>query len=65
METALAELELDYTSLGASFSGTVSALVNQLLRCLGHLADLQALQRSIESLFLSRPFDLATRTTSI
>jgi Schlafen, AlbA_2 len=50
-QVAQAEIDLDYTSLGDSLSATVTTVVNQLLRCLGHLAHFQALQRSIDLLF--------------
>lgn len=51
METAASELDLDYTSLNDSLPNVVSIVTNQLLRCLGHSADLKSLERSIRTLF--------------
>jgi hypothetical protein len=47
---ATAELDLDYAGISESLVDTVSAVLNQLVRCLGHSCDLQALRLSIAAL---------------
>lgn len=44
---AVAEADLDYSGIGASLADAVSSVVNQLVRCLGHICDLQALKLSV------------------
>jgi hypothetical protein len=53
-QIAHAELDRNYTGLDDSLVETVTTIVNQLLRCLGHLTDFEALQRSIDSLFFGK-----------
>lgn len=51
MEISSSALDLDYTSLNESLPNVIAIVVNQLLRGLGHLADLKGLEQSIRSLF--------------
>jgi hypothetical protein len=44
---AVAEVDLDYAGIGESFADTASSVVNQLVRCLGHTCELQALKLSM------------------
>jgi len=44
---AESEFDLDYTSLIASFTETVAAVVNELMRCLGHTSDFERLQQTV------------------
>jgi hypothetical protein len=46
--TAQAEADLDYDALDASLTDTTAATVNQLLRGLGHVADLQKLRQAVD-----------------
>jgi hypothetical protein len=46
---AVAEVDLDYAGIGESLADTVSSVVNQLVRCLGHTCDLQALKLSTKA----------------
>jgi len=47
---AVAEQNFDYPSTIEATSDAVTALANQLVRCLGHLADLPALKRCVTDL---------------
>jgi hypothetical protein len=48
--TGQAQADLTYPDLQASLPDTVGLVLNQLLRCMGHTADLQRLQGALRGL---------------
>jgi hypothetical protein len=53
-QAASARLDVNYTGLDTSLVETVTMIVNQLVRCFGHVPDFRALQRSLDSLFFQK-----------